>query len=214
MIVMNRKKNENPWTENDEKEHFPSGREWWCAEAYFTSIEDKKKWSLKMGFTQWVDHPNKVGSNYSQTLFDINENKYYRYYSSNREDKLESIEDRFDIRFEDSYLNGLYPNYEMKLSDLSNDIKLFIKYQAESLPRWVAQEATDGWMPMGLGDFRYGFIPKLKLEGSMQVQGKNYTIKGCGYYEHAWGDFSFANPFSNKTGLKKTFSTYASLLRW
>jgi len=210
---MNRQ-NQNPWTTDDEREHFPSGREWWCSEAFFTTIEDGRKWSFKNGFTQWVDKPNIVGSNYSQTLFDLNKNTFFRHYSSNKSRKLITSSDSFNIQFQNSVLKGGYPHYDMYLVDDTNDIVLELKYNAESIPRWVAQNITDGRMPMGFGDFRYGFIPRLKLSGIMKKGNKEYTIDGNGYFEHVWGDFSFVNPFSNVKGLKGTFQTYAKLISW
>ena len=209
-----KEKNNNPWTIKDEKEHFPSGREWWCSEAFFTTIEDNKKWGFKNGFTQWVDNPNKIGSNYSQTLFDLKKNVFYRHYSSNRSGKLKTGEKKLDIRFEDSYIKGLFPDYTTHVFDKTNNIELKINYHCISNPHWIAQDITNGWLPLGLGFFRYGFIPKIHLDGILKIKNKKFNITGTGYFEHAWGDFSFINPLSNSTKIKKTFTYFRKLLRW
>ena len=51
--------------------------EWWAAEAFFTSIEDNKKWSLKVAFTEWFENLHKIGSISNITLFDQSDEEYF-----------------------------------------------------------------------------------------------------------------------------------------
>jgi len=204
----------NPWTADDEKEHFPSVMEWWAAEAFFKSIEDGKRWSLKVAFTEWFENPKIIGSITNMTTFDQDENKHFVYYSRNDKVKLNSKKDRFDVSFEDSFMRGSFPNYEMQFRDPNNDILVNFKYHAESYPHWIAQDITNGWLPMGLGLYRYGFIPRNKLTGTMKIRDKIFTIEGVGYFEHVWGDFLYDNPLLNASGLKKTIKTYSKLIGW
>ena len=139
----------NPWTPQDEKEHFPSLLEWWCAQAFFKTVEDNKKWSYKVTFTEWFEK-SKAGSILHTSLFDLDNNKQFSYYSRNDSDKLESAKDIFDVSYEDSFMKGSYPDYKIYFNDKKNDIKLHMKYHAETLPHWVAQEITGGWLPMGI----------------------------------------------------------------
>ena len=37
----------NPWTSQDEGDHHPSMKEWWCFESLFKTLEDNRKWTLK-----------------------------------------------------------------------------------------------------------------------------------------------------------------------
>jgi hypothetical protein len=67
---------------------------------------------------------------------------------------------------------------------------------------------------MGLGSYRYGFIPYGNLSGTIRIDEKKYTVVGKGYYEHVWGNFSYTNPFRNLSEYKKTLSTYAKLIGW
>jgi len=206
--------NKNPWTTEDEREHFPSALEWWAVEAFFKSIENNKRWSLKAGFNEWFKKSEEIGSIFNMTLFDQDKDKHYIYYLRSDLARLKTNKDRFDVWFNDCFIKGSYPSYEMTFIDKKNNIKLEINYLSESLPHWVLQDITDGWLPMGLGSYRYGFIPKNQLSGTMKIEDETFTIKGKGYLEHVWGDFWYDNPFSNVSELKKTISIYSKLIGW
>ena len=204
----------NIWTPKDEREHPRSVLEWWCIEAFFKSIEDKKRWSLKGALNEWFMEKKETGSTFSLTLFDLDKNKHFIGYSRNESTKLKSAKDSFYVRYNDSFMKGLYPNYKMYFNDKKNNIKFNINYHAEAKPRWIAQDITDGQLPLGLGFYRYGFIPKGNVSGTMQINDKTYHLEGKGYFEHAWGDFWYDDPFKNFSGLKKTISTYFKLFGW
>ena len=209
------KKNElNPWTPEDEQEHYPSVFEWWAVESFFKSVEDNRQWSAKGVFTEWFDSKNDNGSIFNLTLFDQDNDKTYTCHLRTDFKKLDTTKDKFDVKYKDCYIKGAYPKYEMSLIDKKNDIKLDIKYHAESLPRWIAQDATNGLLPMGSGFFKYGFIPKNKLIGTLHIKNKKFTIEGKGYLEHVWGDFFYDTPLSSITGLIKTFPIYCKLFFW
>jgi len=203
----------NPWTPEDEREHFPSIMEWWCAIAFFRTIENNKKWSFKGSFTEWFEKP-KTGSVMSMTLFDQDTGKHIIYGSRNGKDKLESANDRFYVKYEDSLIEGTYPKYKIYFNDKENNIKFNINYEAEALPHWIAQDITGGWLPMGLGFYRYGFIPKCKVSGTMVTSDKTYQIEGNGYFEHVWGSIKYYDTLENLSGLKKSLSIYSKLIGW
>jgi len=207
-----KKKYVNPWKPNDEKEHYPSAIEWWCAESFFKTLEDKKKWNLKTSFTEWHEGTY-IGSVYHSTLFDINNNKIYPYYNRNDKEKLISSDDRFEIKYDDSIVKGLYPNYFLQINDKKNNIKIDAEYKASSLPHWIAQDLTNGWLPLGIGLYRYGFIPKGDINGKMKISNKEFTIKGEGYFEHVWGDMNYNSPLFHKE-IKKTIGVYKNLIGW
>ena len=91
----------------------------------------------------------------------------------------------------------------MYFSDPINEIELDLKYHTESLPYSVAQQITNGWLPWGLGYFRYGFIPKNEIKGTITINNQKLTIVGKGYFEHIWGEFSFFYLFPSKRSIKK-----------
>ena len=71
MVIYMEKKAIKQWITEDEKEHFPCAKEWWCAEGFFTTGENNKKWSFKADLTQAVTRAKLEVSIYSITLFDL-----------------------------------------------------------------------------------------------------------------------------------------------
>ncbi len=204
----------NIWTVEDERKHPSSTLEWWSAIAFFTSKEDQKHWSVKATLSEGVIDPAHFGSLCNIALLDEQTNQQYVYVLRLQESQLRSRPDTFEIHHGETFMRGAYPSYQVHLRDPENDIDVDMMLEAKSLPTWVANEATHGWLPMGLGVFRYGFIPKNRISGTMKKQGKRYTIEGTGYFEHMWGSASFRNPFSLHGDFKKTFSVYARLALW
>ena len=204
---------QNPWTFEDDLVHENSIIEWWAFIFFFRSLENNKKWDSKTGFVQWNEKKD-LGSMFNFSLFNENEGKSFGIFSKNFEKKLDSIKGKLDIRYEDCYLKGSFPNYEFHINDKKDNIKLNVKYKAESIPRWVAQDITKGWLPMGSGFYRYGFVPINKITGTMEIKNKKYNIEGEGYLEHVWGDMWYDNPFVNVKGMKRTLSIYFTFLKW
>ncbi len=208
------KKPINPWKPSDEKEHFPSVIEWWCAEGFFRTQEDGKKWSFKGSFTEWCTGKNEVGMNTNLTMFNLDENTDTYYYLRDDNRKLDIIKKPFTVKFKDTYIQGKYPSYKIKFKDQKNKIELNINYNSKALPHWVAQGVSNGYLPMGSGFYRYGFIPRNNFDGILIIKDKTFNIEGEGYFEHVWGDFSYTNPLSNLTSLKKSVSIYSKLIGW
>jgi hypothetical protein len=213
---MNKNKEpKNPWTHEDELEHYPSVTEWWAAEGFIKSEKDSKKWCFKGTFSEWYEpNPEHIGNIYNFSLFNQDENKHYDYVIRDNKEKLNITKDKLEIKHDGSFLKGKYPNYEMRFVDPENEIQLNINYHAKALPRWIGQDISNGYLPMGLGCFRYGFIPRCEISGSIMIKGKRSSIKGTGYYEHVWGNFSYDNPFSKDSEMKKSLSTYSKLIGW
>jgi len=205
---------DNPWTPEDEREHPRSILEWWCLISFIKSIEDNKRWGLKIAFSEWNKNKNEQGSILNFDLYDKENDKHFIYYLRDESNRLKAAKDSFYISYGDSFAKGVYPHYEMYINDKKNNIKIDIEFNAESLPRWIAQDATSGQLPLGLGFYRYGFIPKVAISGKMVMNGSTYNLDGKGYYEHAWGDMWYDNPLSSFSGIKKTITIYLKLISW
>jgi len=208
------KKATNPWKPNDEKEHSSSVIEWWCAEGFLKNIKNKRSWTFKGSFTEWHSGNNKVGMNTNLTLFDLDDKSHTCHYLRDDTRKLDIIEKPFKIKFKDTFIEGKYPLYKMMFKDPKNKIEIYLKYNSNSLPHWVTQDISNGYLPMGLGFYRYGFIPRNDLTGKLKIKDEVFDIRGEGYFEHVWGDFSYTNPLTNISGLKKSISTYSKLIGW
>ena len=179
----------------------------------YISVNDMVQYVLKAKFSEYHEKKNE-GSIYFITLFDQTTGKPIIYYTRNDTKKLTSYSDRFYIEYEDSYIQGKYPTYKIKLKDKKNNIYYDLNFQAISNPRWIAQDITDGWLPMGFGFYRYGFIPKCNISGKMRFKNRDYSVDGLGYFEHVWGDFNYDNPIAQVKEISRTLKIYTKLTGW
>jgi len=200
------------WTSTDEQAHLNSELEWWCIESFFTT-NDTRNWCLKAVLSQSLDKSTgKKASVINITLFDLEKQRIIPFCSRDLSNHLETKGKRFS--YQDSFIEGSYPDYRMHFKDGDHKIELSLSFHATAKPYWVAQEATKGWIPMGLGYYRYGFIPLGTISGNIKIQSDVYDITGRGYYEHVWGNFSYVTQNRRFRDLKKTFSLYSRLIQW
>jgi hypothetical protein len=200
----------NPWTIEDEKIHTESVIEWWCHEIFYKTIEDNKNWHLNASMSEY-GKKNWCGSATKTTLYNLDSKDRYDYlkYTKKRYDKPKDV--GFSVKEPNAFMRGLFPNYELKMRDPDHDIEVDIKCIAKAYPHWISQEVTNGWLPWGLGAYRYGFIPKLEITGTMKFNNKIQRIKGTSYFEHVYGNFNFKKPAEMLSGLKKTLSILVKL---
>lgn len=200
----------NPWKLEDEIEHTSSLLEWWYIESFFKTKKPDIDWSIKAGFTEW-QNKKEIGCYVASTLFNMTDDKCI-YFQDRTDNKRFNIrKDKIEIRYKDCFLKGGFPEYHMYINDTKNNIIIDFKLKSESYPHWIAQDVSNGWLPMGFGFFRYGYIPKLEIIGTVTINDKKYTVDGKSYYEHVWGDFWYDNPLSVFSNMKKTLSIYSSL---
>lgn len=206
------KKSENPWKPEDEGDHFPIVKEWWTIETIFKTREDNKKWNLISSFSYKHDEQTCF---FQYILFDISSKKYVAYKDIDNEiEKLSFKKNKVDLVYEKSSIKGLYPNYKIHIEDPKYKLIADIDYKAKSLPHWVAQNQTNGFLPIGLNYYRYGFLPNCDLSGTLMLKEKKYEIIGKGYIEHAYGNFFYKKPLKHIYNLKKTLSIYIKLGKW
>ena len=105
------KNQRNPWTPEDEREHYPSIIEWWCSMVHFKT-EENREYSFKSTFTEWNEF-GKVGSILHSCLHDQTKKKNYDFYRRDEKEKLETKENEFYIKYDDSYMEGTYPKYKL-----------------------------------------------------------------------------------------------------
>jgi hypothetical protein len=209
---MTEEKLKNPWTPQDEGDHYPIMKEWWTIETIFKTKSDNRKWNLISSFSYKMEDSS---SFFQYVLFDITSNKYVAHKEC--DDAIEKLyfrKNKLDLKYEKSSLYGLYPEYHIHIEDEKEDLIADMKYEAKSLPHWVAQNKTNGYLPIGLNYYRYGFLPNCNLKGTLDFKGKSYEIEGKGYIEHAYGNWSYKYPFLKIQGLRKTISIYAKLGKW
>ena len=83
---MNNKKNynkveqKNPWAPEDEGDHYPSMKEWWCIQTIFKTLKDNRKWNLKTSFAYELETPSCF---FLYHLFDVTSKKFVSGFSIN-----------------------------------------------------------------------------------------------------------------------------------
>ena len=203
----------NPWTPQDEGDHYPSMKEWWCIETLFKTLEDNRRWNLKTSMAYEMETPSCF---IVYILFDMTNKKCVAHrYLNDDVKKLSFKKNKVDVSYKGFSYKGLYPDYHIHLEDSKQGFTADMDYKAQSLPHWSAQDTTNGYLPIGLDYYRYGWLLNCNLSGKLRLSNKLYTIEGKGYLEHAYGNWSYENPFQKLSGIKKTISTYARLsTRW
>ena len=210
--VKNKDKEKNPWTPEDEGNHYPTMKEWWCIETLFKTLEDNRKWNLKASFAYELETPSCF---FIYHLFDMTSKKLVARKAINDDiKKLTHKKNKVDIKYEKNSIIGLYPDYKIKIEDNKQDISANFNYKAKIFPHWSAQDSTNGYLPIGLDYYRYGWLLNCKLSGNLKLKEKSLKVNGTGYLERAWGNWSYTNPFKKLSGLRKTISTYANLFDW
>ena len=201
---------QNIWTPEDEGDHYPSKKEWWCFEALFKTIDDDKKWNLKCSMA--YRHDPKKDCFITYLLFNITDKKLEVKKALNDDfNKLEFKKGKVDIKYEKFTITGLYPNYNLKIEDKKQEFKININVKAKIPPHWSSQDSTNGYLPLGFGYYRFGWIQNCEVNGTLQLKGKEHLIKGISYNEHAWGNWSYKNPIKDFSNIKKTISIYGNL---
>ena len=202
----------NPWTPEDEGDHYPSMKEWWCIENLFKTLEDNRKWNLKSSFAYEMETPSCF---FLYHLFDMTSKKLVARRSTNDDiDKLSHKKNIVDLKYEKNTIKGLHPKYKIHIEDDEKDLTIDFNYNAKIYPHWSAQDSTNGYLPFGLDYYRYGWLLNCDLSGSLKFKGKLYKTKGKGYLEKAYGNWSYTNPFQKLSGFRKAISTYGNLTSW
>ena len=182
-------------------------REWWNVDAFIRTNDTNKNYSITASFEYEKETP---ASNLFFTLFNLDEKRMYDLGCYNAPiNELKHSKDSLNLSFKKSWMKGEYPHYTIHLENKGVIVEMYI--EAEGEPHFVAEDAG-GILPVGLGYYRYLFIPRCKAWGWLQLEGKKEEFTGVAYYEHVWGNWSYNNPLRNASF--ETILGYAKLLKW
>jgi hypothetical protein len=202
---------ESVWSAADDRPHPECKQEWWSTEAFLTDTAGNR-WSLRAYIWEYVER-KRPETFLIMTVLNERTGEHYTY-TSREARRIHVDGERLDVRCGASRIEGLYPVYSMVFQDPQHRISVALRYEAAAAPAWVADEVTRGWLPLGFGFFRYGFIPRLTVSGSLKIGEKTLSVSGVGYYEHIWGEFSYLKVASVLYNPLKTFSIYSKLIVW
>ena len=130
----------NTWDPEDEGDHFPCGGEWWY--VYTTLKNDTGiHWDISIAFVYFM---NWTGEDWSKTDgFSYIRTQYWdrikgECYDSIQTDrhpgKFSHKKNIVDLKYFNSSIIGLYPNYDIKIEDQFNHIEANIRFNAISSP--------------------------------------------------------------------------------
>jgi len=195
-ITSGKEYTENPWTPEDEGDHFPCATEWWCFHAAL-ELENGDRWDA-LGDFQYETYPKSGINKTTLLMYYFNrDNGKCRDFSvtdntgSGEEMKLSFKKNVVDLKYNNCTMKGLYPTYIIHFEDPDKTFILDIQMDAVALPHWAFQEATDGSFPwFSEGSARYGWITRLDVSGNITIDGVKSNVTGVGYYERLWGNFS------------------------
>lgn len=197
------------WTPEDEGDHFPCGREWWNVDTFFV-IDGMGNWSLTSSFEYEMETP---ACNLFLTVFNMDNGTSYSLGSyGDPVGTLTYEKNMVKLRYQNSWMEGLYPEYVVHFERKNFIINLH--FEAATPPQWVAGNISNGILPMGSGYYKYGFIPFCRVTGNITVDGKYGELRGTGYYEHVWGNWTYSNPFRNPSDLRGIYTAYKNLTKW
>jgi len=212
----------NHYSPEDEGAHFPCGNEWWM--FYSTlELEDGTHWDASATF-QYGAKQNEDGAEINNCVllmyfFDRENKKCYDFSTSTHTEKPITFKrNAVEVKYHNNSFSGLYPEYVIHLESDEKTIILDIKMHATSLPHWAAEEGGgEGYFPWGIGIARYIYITSLDVSGTINITNKRSNVTGVGYFEHAWGNFSYTigkNPLSNLKDMMEKLPQLLHLARW
>jgi predicted secreted hydrolase len=207
-----------------EGDHFPCGVEYWWLYTMLT-FEDGRQWDMCAQFFYVM---NWTGTNWSETegisylriqSWNRETGKYYDcFHESKHPDTFQHKKNIIDLKYYNSTMKGLYPNYSAHFNDDINNITLTVDVNAVSPPYQHFNKVVNGTIPLGTGVFNYWSIPMVELSGNLTVNGTKFNVTGVGYHEHLFGDRpidgTFKFRFSSIDDLIKLNFLYLSILKW
>jgi len=213
---------ENIWSPEDEGDHFPCGCEWWST-YLILETENGARWDVSSTFQYETKNGTNISANILLLYFISRDSGKYHDFTSLSygkkvyEEKLLSFKkNKVDLEYHNCTIKGLYPNYTMHFEEEEQRFDLDVQLDAMSLPHWAIQEGGNGYFPWGLGMARYGYIPRLNVSGNITIEGIRSKVTGVGYFEHAWGNFTYGveKPLLKLKEFVKNLPILTNLARW
>lgn len=187
---------------NDEGSHFDDflstvTREWWYYSAIFDKNSDLAGWSVTISFNHMANgdllltKPDML----IVTLHGPNGENFGGFVNRRRGAgliweptlKVKSSEAEVIIEFEDSWVQGRYPewivNVEGKDIDKNNDIKMRLTFTAPNLAIWTHNNRPIQESKSKIANYMF---TGCSVKGIVTIKEKAHNVEGIGHYEHSW----------------------------
>ncbi|KYK20566.1 hypothetical protein AYK25_04630 [Thermoplasmatales archaeon SM1-50] len=172
----------------DEGFHKGSRREWWYFNVFFNDADTELQgYSLVVSFNQmkFFDIRFLKPDNLFILLFDDSNTGYDFSIFNKRRGTLQATSPGVDVTFQNSWLKGLYPLWELHAVNNEKNFVVDLKFIADFLPVWV--EGRSANLPiMSLATGGDYYVPRCKVTGNITWDGKQYRVSGMGYHDHVW----------------------------
>ncbi len=189
------------WNPEYDGDHSPCGYECWCYQAVIM-LDNGQRWDAAATFVYFM---NKTKKGFSEGVSFLRVRHWNRQtgkvYDCFRTDiypgPFQTSKNEMSLKYGNSSAQGVYPNYHFHCEDNINNIITDLQFHATSLPYWGFEGATNGVIPWGFSGTGKGyFVPTLKINGTITINGAVHKATGIAYFEHdyIWGDF--ANPLA------------------
>ena len=196
----------NPKAEGEHYKDFMVNREWWYYSAVFSSDSQLPGWTLSVSFNYMAR--NDLGWTKPDMLFVVlTSPQGERYGGISERDRpilgpyailkdpvlqATSSDAGFRVSFEDSYVQGRFPNWRLHIEGDnidSNNHKLLIDLQffAPSSGYWTHNNRIIDNSKAKIAS--YIFLG-CEVSGTIKIDDINYNVKGTGHHEHTWSSGS------------------------
>ena len=184
----------------DEGVHFDQlriSREWWYFGAIFDDEESElKDWSVMVSFNHMA-RGDLIGTAKPDllvvSLFGDNQEMFggminkKRYLGILNQGTLIANSPGVKVEFEDSWAEGVYPDWHVHAedNDIDNEhvIVIDLDYHSSSLPLWTIGTRAFDKSESSIANYLFS---GLEVSGRVVIDGKSYQVKGTGHHEHSW----------------------------
>ena len=183
----------------DEGVHFDKiniCREWWYFSAVFDESSDLNGWVVSISFNHMA-RSDLLGTSKPDlmvlTLHGPNGEEYGGMINKERglgiikQPTLKAKTPGVNVRFEDSWAEGESPEWHVHAEDndidKSHDIIIDLDYFAPFAPVWTVGERAFQKSKSNIASYMF---TGCNITGTVQIDGKEYTVKGTGHHEHSW----------------------------
>ena len=172
----------------DEGIHRYSRREWWYYNVFFNDPDsDLQGYSFVVSFNKmkFDDIRFLKRDNLFILLFDNSSSTYEFSTLNKKRGTLKIGGTGVDVSFEDSWVRGAFPYWEIHAVNNENGFVADLEFLADFQPVWVEGRSANlrlGSLIVG-GDY---YIPRCVVVGNITWEGKQYNVSGIGYHDHVW----------------------------
>ncbi len=162
-------------------------REWWYFNVFFNGPDsDFKDWSMIISFNKMAFNDLRFvkRDNMFIVLYDDKDTNYDFSIRDQRRGTMKYSGPGVDVSFENCWAKGVYPEWEVHAENPSENFFVDLKYTADFIPVWVEGRASNLYKSgESSGDY---YIARCHVEGTVNWDGKEYTVQGIGYHDHVW----------------------------